>query len=194
MTVVYLFFSFQNNKDAAKIIKKGLPNVELYETIFSHSTATGRMAMASGGGRLFSDDSDDEADDITMTTAPLSGEKRPCLSETTTRQAKKKGKSVAAGQEAKDNLISLMSRNQELKIAHKEAWFAKQKGTAETTSTVSDPYGPVACMEIVQSLDLSIEQKVNAIDYVTGLSESMQKCFVMMDPTVRVAWLMKHVS
>ena len=145
MTVVYFFF--QNNKDAAKIIKKGLPNVELYETIFAHSTATGRMAMASGGGRLFSDDSDDEADDITMTTAPLSGEKRPCLSETTTRQAKKKGKSVAAGQEAKDNLISLMSRNQELKIAHKEAWFAKHKGTPETTSTVSNPYGPVACMD-----------------------------------------------
>ena len=150
--------------------------------------------MASCGGRLVSDDSDQDPNDITMMVVPLSGDKCPCVSETSMQKAKKKRKSVAGGNEATENLVSLMSKNQELKIAHKEAWFVKQKGTLETTSTVSDPYGLVACMEIVQSLDLSIEHKVNAIDYVTGLSESMQKCFVLMDPTLRVAWLMKHIS
>ena len=59
-----------------------------------------------------------------MTTAPLLGEKRP-----TTRKTKKKGKSVAGGNEATDNLVSLISKNQEMKIAHIEAWFAKHKGT-----------------------------------------------------------------
>ncbi|KAL5554784.1 hypothetical protein UlMin_042185 [Ulmus minor] len=51
-----------------------------------------------------------------MKTTPLSGEKRPCVFETTTHKARKKGKSVAGGNEATDNLVSLMSKNQEMKI------------------------------------------------------------------------------
>ena len=115
------------------------------------------MAMASSGGRLVSDDSDQDPDDSTMTTMSFSGDKRPCVSETAMQIAKKKGKLVAGGNDAIDNLVSLMSKNQEMKIAHREAWFTKYKGTPDTTSTLSDPYGVVACMEIVQSLDLSIE-------------------------------------
>ncbi|KAL5564875.1 hypothetical protein UlMin_028039 [Ulmus minor] len=194
-------------------------------------------AMKAAVGELDPDESysDQGPDDITMTTAPLSGDKRPCVSETAMQKANKKGKSVAGGnenvdnlaslmsknqemkiahkeawnekykgtpdttspcvsetamQKAKkkgksvagenenvDNLVSLMSKNQEMKIAHKETWNEKYKGTPDTTSTLSDLYGPVACMKIVQSLDLSIELKVHALDYVMGLIPSLQKCF-----------------
>ena len=102
----------QNNKDTARIIKKGLVNVELYEIIFAISITTDGMAMASGGGRLVSDDSDQDPNDITMATAPLSGKKRPCVFEIATQKAKTKEKLVAGGNENVDNLVSLMSKNQ----------------------------------------------------------------------------------
>ncbi|KAL5579114.1 hypothetical protein UlMin_011556 [Ulmus minor] len=70
-----------------------------------------------------------------MNTTPISGDKRPCVSKNATQKAKKKGKSVAGRNPGIDNLVSLMSKNQEMKIAQREAWLAKHKETPDTTST-----------------------------------------------------------
>ena len=127
-----------------------------------------------------------------MMTASHSGDNQAFVFETHILIAKKKGKSVV-DDESMDNLVSLISKNQELKITQKQAWLGKQKDIPDA-STLSDLYGPMACMKIVQSLNLSMQLKVHAIDYVMGLSPSMQICFVLMDPTLRVAWLTSHIS
>ena len=59
-------------------------NIELYEIILATSTATGRMDMASGGVKLVLNVSDQDPNDIIMTTAPIPGDKRPCVSEIAT--------------------------------------------------------------------------------------------------------------